>query len=296
MPGRRWSGGPAPGGGGQGGRQDPATSQRTLATVTFQNYFRMYDKLAGMTGTAETEAEEFSKIYEPRGRGGPDQPRHDPRRLRRPGVPQARPAKWNAVIDEIVEEHEKGRPVLVGTISVEVSEMLGEHAEAARHQAQRAERQVPREGGGDRRPGRAVGRGHHRHQHGRPRHRHPARRQPRGAGRRDAAQGRAPTSSRRRRSSTQAALAEAERRSAPRTTSGSSPPAACTSWGPSATRRGGSTTSCAAAPAGRATRAAVRFYLSLEDDLMRRFASRSGAGHHGDARLRRRRRPSSRGW
>ncbi len=63
--------------------------------------------------------------------------------------------KWNAVIEEIVEEHEQGRPVLVGTISVEVSEMLGEMLTAAGDQAQRAEREVPRARGGDRRAGRA---------------------------------------------------------------------------------------------------------------------------------------------
>ena len=77
-------------------------------------------------------------------------------------------------------------------------------------------------------------------------------------------------------------------RSAPRTATGSSPPAACTSWAPSATRRGGSTTSCAAAPAARATRAVSRFYLSLEDDLMRRFASDRVQRHHGPPWLRRR--------
>ena len=124
MPGRRWSEGlhqavEAK----EGGKIQ--NESRTLATITFQNYFRMYDKLAGMTGTAETEAEEFHKIYD----------------LEVIAVPTNRPmvrddfadlvfssqkGKWQAVVEEIVEEHEKGRPVLVGTISVEVSEMLGE--------------------------------------------------------------------------------------------------------------------------------------------------------------------------
>ena len=124
MPGRRWS---------EGLHQAVEAKegvavkneQRTLATVTFQNYFRMYDKLAGMTGTAETEAEEFEKIYGlevvviPTHR---DMVRADYADL----IYSSQRAKWNAVIDEIAEEHEKGRPVLVGTISVEVSEMLGE--------------------------------------------------------------------------------------------------------------------------------------------------------------------------
>jgi len=124
MPGRRWS---------EGLHQAVEAKegvavrneQRTLATVTFQNYFRMYDKLAGMTGTAETEAEEFAKIYNlevvviPTHR---DMIRGDYADL----VYANQNGKWNAVIEEIVEEHEKGRPVLVGTISVEVSEMLGD--------------------------------------------------------------------------------------------------------------------------------------------------------------------------
>ncbi len=99
--------------------------QRTLATVTFQNYFRMYDKLSGMTGTAETEAEEFAKIYNlevvviPTNR---EMIRADYADL----IYAKQGGKWNAVIDEIAEEHDKGRPILVGTISVEVSEMLGE--------------------------------------------------------------------------------------------------------------------------------------------------------------------------
>ena len=123
MPGRRWSEGLH-----QAVEAKEGVSirneQRTLATVTFQNYFRMYDKLAGMTGTAETEAEEFFKIYGlevvviPTHR---DMIRDDYADL----VYAKQSGKWNAVIDEIAEEHEKGRPVLVGTISVEISEMLG---------------------------------------------------------------------------------------------------------------------------------------------------------------------------
>ncbi|HEX6474594.1 MAG TPA: preprotein translocase subunit SecA, partial [Candidatus Limnocylindria bacterium] len=124
MPGRRWSEGLHQAVEAKEGVKIQNES-RTLATVTFQNYFRMYDKLAGMTGTAETEAEEFAKIYElevvvvPTNR---DMIRDDFADL----VFRNQSGKWNAVIDEIVDEHEKGRPVLVGTISVAVSEMLGD--------------------------------------------------------------------------------------------------------------------------------------------------------------------------
>jgi preprotein translocase subunit SecA len=124
MPGRRWSEGLHQAVEAKEGVKIQNES-RTLATITFQNYFRMYHKLAGMTGTAETEAEEFSKIYNLEVVAIPtNQPmiRGDFADL----VYASQKGKWQAVIDEIVEEHERGRPVLVGTISVEVSEMLGE--------------------------------------------------------------------------------------------------------------------------------------------------------------------------
>jgi preprotein translocase subunit SecA len=124
MPGRRWSEGLHQAVEAKEGVKIQNES-RTLATITFQNYFRMYDKLAGMTGTAETEAEEFHKIYDLEVVAVPtNQPmiRDDFADL----VFASQKGKWEAVVDEIVEEHEKGRPVLVGTISVEVSEMLGE--------------------------------------------------------------------------------------------------------------------------------------------------------------------------
>src|SRR5213080_385527 len=98
---------------------------QTLATVTLQNYFRMYDKLAGMTGTALTEATEFQKIYElgviqiPTNR---DMVRAD----KNDQVYKTKEGKWSAVEREIAARHEQGQPVLVGTISVEVSELLGE--------------------------------------------------------------------------------------------------------------------------------------------------------------------------
>ena len=79
MPGRRWSEGLHQAIEAKEGLRVQRESV-TLATITFQNYFRLYDKLAGMTGTAMTEAEEFHKIYKPRGRGDPDPPADDPRR------------------------------------------------------------------------------------------------------------------------------------------------------------------------------------------------------------------------
>jgi len=96
---------------------------QTLATVTLQNYFRMYDKLAGMTGTAETEAGEFWEIYK---LDVMVIPTNEPiRRLDYNDlIYKTKREKYNAVIDEIERMYKKGRPVLVGTISVEVSETL----------------------------------------------------------------------------------------------------------------------------------------------------------------------------
>jgi preprotein translocase subunit SecA len=98
---------------------------QTLATITYQNYFRLYDKLSGMTGTALTEATEFMKIYElpvvqiPTNK---DMVRAD----RNDQVYKTKEGKWEAVVKEIEARHENGQPVLVGTISVEVSELLGD--------------------------------------------------------------------------------------------------------------------------------------------------------------------------
>ncbi|MCI5523531.1 MAG: preprotein translocase subunit SecA [Spirochaetia bacterium] len=100
-----------------------AQRNRTLATITFQNFFRMYEKLSGMTGTAATEAVEFSKIYD----------------LDVVAIPTNKPVaridendevyldekdKWNAIVKEVEAAHSKGQPVLVGTVSVEKSELL----------------------------------------------------------------------------------------------------------------------------------------------------------------------------
>src|SRR6476661_4802592 len=122
MPGRRWSEGLHQAIEAKEGLRVQRES-RTLATITFQNYFRLYDKLSGMTGTAMTEAEEFHKIYT----------------LEVVAIPTHRPmirddypdlvyknetSKFNALIDEIEEMTAAGRPVLVGTVSVEKSEVL----------------------------------------------------------------------------------------------------------------------------------------------------------------------------
>jgi preprotein translocase subunit SecA len=122
MPGRRWS---------DGLHQAVEAKEKvkierenqTLATVTFQNYFRKYKKLAGMTGTADTEAEEFNKIYK---LDVVVIPANRPlRRLENPDlVYRTEKEKWDAIVTEIVDEHQKGRPVLVGTVSIEKSEKL----------------------------------------------------------------------------------------------------------------------------------------------------------------------------
>jgi preprotein translocase subunit SecA len=96
---------------------------QTLATITFQNYFRMYKKLAGMTGTAETEAEEFYKIYKLEVMVIP--PNKELIRLEHPDVIyRTEREKFNAAVGEIKELYEQRRPVLVGTISIEKSEKL----------------------------------------------------------------------------------------------------------------------------------------------------------------------------
>lgn len=96
---------------------------QTLATITFQNYFRMYNKLAGMTGTAETEEAEFRKIYNLPVTVMPTN--LDMVRADHPDVIyKTESGKFKAVVDEIVTVHETGRPVLVGTISIEKSEVL----------------------------------------------------------------------------------------------------------------------------------------------------------------------------
>jgi preprotein translocase subunit SecA len=122
MPGRRWS---------DGLHQAVEAKEKvkierenqTLATVTFQNYFRKYTKLAGMTGTADTEAEEFAKIYKldvmviPTNR--------ELRRIEEPDtVYRTEKEKYEAIVNDIIQKQEEGRPALVGTVSIEKSERL----------------------------------------------------------------------------------------------------------------------------------------------------------------------------
>jgi len=125
MPGRRWGDGQHQAIEAKEGMKIERENQ-TLATITFQNYFRMYEKLAGMTGTADTEAAEFNEIY----------------KLDVTVIPTNKPMiridqadviyktekeKFNAVVDDIAERHETGQPVLVGTITIENSEKLSEY-------------------------------------------------------------------------------------------------------------------------------------------------------------------------
>jgi preprotein translocase subunit SecA len=122
MPGRRWSDGLHQAVEAKEGVTIERETQ-TLATITIQNYFRLYTKLAGMTGTAETEAQEFYDIYK---LGVMTIPTNQPniRKDADDSVYKTRREKFNAVVGEIKTLHAQGRPVLVGTISVETSEML----------------------------------------------------------------------------------------------------------------------------------------------------------------------------
>jgi preprotein translocase subunit SecA len=122
MPGRRWSDGLHQAIEAKEGVRIEKENQ-TLATITFQNYFRMYDKLAGMTGTAETEAKEFGEIYE---LDVVVIPTNKPmiRDDRADLVYRSAGEKWDAVVEEIAAAQENGQPVLVGTVSIEKSEML----------------------------------------------------------------------------------------------------------------------------------------------------------------------------
>jgi preprotein translocase subunit SecA len=149
MSGRRWSDGLHQAVEAKEGVQIQAENQ-TMASITFQNYFRLYGKLSGMTGTADTEAYEFQEIY------GletviipPNRPSSRDDQLDR--VYKTTQEKYNAAIEDIRECHERGQPVLVGTTSI------------ARARSRY------------RGSGRCAQVHHHRHQHGRSRHRHRAR-------------------------------------------------------------------------------------------------------------------------
>lgn len=125
MPGRRWS---------DGLHQAIEAKEnvsiqkesRTLATITFQNYFRLYKKLAGMTGTAFTSAEEFHKVYH---LDVISIPTHQPmiRDDRKDRIYQSEHGKFTAIAREVKERHQKGQPVLLGTVSIEKNEKLAEY-------------------------------------------------------------------------------------------------------------------------------------------------------------------------
>jgi preprotein translocase subunit SecA len=153
MTGRRWSDGLHQAVEAKEGVQIQSENQ-TLASITFQNYFRMYGKLSGMTGTADTEAYEFQEIY------GletvvipPNKPtiRKDELDL----VYKTAQEKYDAVIKDIRDCHERGQPVLVGTTSIENSELISGLLTRGQAAAPGAQRQAARQGGRDRGPGRA---------------------------------------------------------------------------------------------------------------------------------------------
>ncbi len=227
---------------------------QTLATITLQNYFRLYDKLSGMTGTALTEATEFMKIYK---MPVVEIPTNKPmvRLDQNDQIFKTKDGKWGAVLEEIVGRHEKGQPVLVGTVSVEVSEMISEalKREGIKHAVLNAKPEhAEREGELIAQAGRKgavmiatnmAGRGVDIKLGGDPEHLAIARAEKagdharerglrRGAGGEGGGAGAAVQGRRPRKSASSAASSSAA---------------------PSATSRGGSTTSCAAAPAARAT-------------------------------------------
>ena len=124
MPGRRWSDGLHQAVEAKEGVKIESENQ-TLATITFQNYFRMYDKLSGMTGTADTEAAEFAEIYKLEVMVIPtNQPMI--RKDQSDVIYKTEKEKFKAAIEDIVARHRQGQPTLVGTISIEKSELLSE--------------------------------------------------------------------------------------------------------------------------------------------------------------------------
>ena len=289
MPGRRWSEGLHQAIEAKEGLRVQRESV-TLATITFQNYFRLYDKLAGMTGTAMTEAEEFHKIYKlevvaiPTHRpmirdddAGPRLPQRDGQ-VQRPDRRDRRDARGGPA---------GPRRHGLASRSPRCSRRCSSGAASSTRSlnAKFHEKEA-----GDRRPGRPDRRGHDRDEHGRPRHRHPARRQPGRPRLRDRSTSAASTRPRSTRRRYDAALAEAkaDHRGGPRRAS--SPPAACTSSAPSATTARRIDNQLRGRAGRQGDPGSSRFYLSLEDDLMKRFASRPGHRADGAARPRGRRR------
>ena len=177
MPGRRWSDGLHQAVEAKEGVKVREENQ-TVASITFQNYFRLYSKLSGMTGTADTEAFEFQQIY---GLEVVVIPTHKPmiRKDNSDLVFLSEHDKFQAILEDIQDCVKRGQPVLVGTTSIDTSERLAKLLVASKipHEVLNA-KQHEREAHIVAEAGR-PGRHHHRHQHGRPRHRHRARRQSR---------------------------------------------------------------------------------------------------------------------
>ena len=189
MPGRRWSDGLHQAVEAKEGVKIERENQ-TLATITFQNYFRMYKKLAGMTGTADTEAPEFDKIYKLEVVAIPTN-RSLIRIENSDVVYRTEAEKFEAAVNGILQEdgtrvggvrqyYESGQPVLVGSISIEKSEKIAAHLKKAGNSPPGLERQAARTrshhhfAGGPQRHRNGID------QHGRPRHRHSPRRKSRG--------------------------------------------------------------------------------------------------------------------
>ena len=249
---------------------------QTYATITLQNYFRMYDKIAGMTGTAKTEAAEFNHIYK---LGVVEVPTNRPMIRQDHGdvIYKSEPAKFEALVDEIAERHDNGQPILVGTVSIEKSERVNRLLEkrgikAEILNAKHHEREVYIIAQAGRLGAVTVatnmaGRGvdimlggnveYLAEESLRAKGMDPLETLPRSGTR----LGSRPSRTRPARS--------------PTSTSRSSTGAGWPCSAPSATSPAGSTTSSAAVPAARATPGESRFYLSLEDDLMRMFATKT---------------------
>ena len=267
MEGRRYSEGPAPGARGQGSTSPIQNENQTLASITFQNYFRLYPEARRHDRHGDDRGDRVLRHLQARGHRGSDQRAGAsasttttrsiaPTREKYDADPRRRSLECRA----------RSQPVLVGTVSIEKSEALGRALQEAQDPAPRAERALPRAGSLYHRPGRPARRRHHRHQHGRPRHRHPARRQSRHA----------PAAGARRHRRPGGARGAAAPRSAPR-----SPPRAkrCVQAGGlfvigSERHESRRIDNQLRGRSGRqGDPGASKFFVSLEDDLMRIFGS-----------------------
>jgi hypothetical protein len=239
---------------------------QTYATITLQNFFRLYKKLAGMTGTADTEAAEFSEIYSLDCIVIPTN-RPSAQRSARPRLQDREREKFVRGHQDEIEAANGSRASRCWSAPPASRSQRVSPGAALAQAASRTTCSTPsstpaRPRSWRRRP---AGLGHHRHQHGRPRHRHRARRKREGDGR---GRGRARTRGRSSRLRSRATRSRA-RRSARR----SSRRAGSSSSARSGTRAGASTTSSAAAPGDRAIPGAAASSLSLDDELMRIFGS-----------------------